>query len=246
MKLTFAGVVADAWALFRRDAALLLSVAAPLMFLPAYALTLLVPPMPMPDDAIADPAARAEAWSDLLSHWVGDYGLGFALAYAVGYFGWAVVVALYCDRDRPDVGGALRRAATIFPRFILAMLLVSLPAGAGLWIFILPGLYVVGRTLPTASVLIGERPIGVLRAIRRALALTRGNGIALMGVAAFAYLGGLLGGQPFLLFDHWLRLQEGGNPVAVAMVDALAAGVAMLTQLALALAAVGAYRRLAR
>ena len=246
MKLTFAAVVADAWTLFRRDADLLLRIAGVFLFLPAYALTLLVPPMPMPDDAIADAAARAQAWSDALSGWVGGYGAGFVAAYAAVYFGWAVIVALYADRDTPDIRTALGRALRLFPRFFLAMLLVSLPAGLGLWILVVPGLYVVGRTLPIAPLLFAERPIGAWRAIGRSLALTRGNGIALMGIAAFAYLGGLLGGQPFLLLEHWMRSQEGGNPVAIALVDAVAAGVAMLTQLALVLSAVVAYRRLAR
>ena len=246
MKLTFAGVVADAWGLFRRDADLLLRIAGVFMFFPAFALTLLVPPMPVPDGNIADATARAEQWTNALGDWLGGYGIGFVIAYAAVYFGWAIIAVLYCDPARPDIRGAVARAARIYPRFFLAMLLVSLPAGLGMWVLVIPGLYVVGRTLPVAAILLAERPVGAWRAIRRSLVLTRGNGMALIGLAAFAYLFGLLAGQPFLLLDHWLRTEGGANPVAVAMADALAAAAATATQVALVLFAIVSYRRLAR
>lgn len=247
MRLTFAGVLADAWALFRRDGDLLLRIAAPFFFLPAYALVLLVPPMPLPDPDIADPQARIQAWADAVGGWVQGYGVGLIAGYLVACVGMATITALYCAVPRPAVRGALAEAARILPRFFLAMVLVSLPVGVGLWLFVLPGLYVVGRLMLTGPVLFAERPIGAWRAIVRSLALTRGHGAALTGLAGFAYLSGLIGGQPFLLLDGWMRGTPGGiNPVAVAIVDAAAAGVAMLTQLALALIAVAAYRRLAR
>lgn len=246
MTVSFAGVVADAWALFRRDADLLLRVAGPFLFLPAYALTMLVPPMPMPDAGIADAAARAEAWTAAVSPWVTRYGLGFLLAYVAAYFGQAVLMHLYVDRERPPVGVAMRRAAAGFPRFFAAMLLVSVPAGMGMWLLVLPGLYVLGRTLPTAPVLVAERPIGIGGAIGRALTLTRGNGLTLTGVAAAIYLSALLAGQPFLLIDGWMRGDGHANPLAIGLVDAAAAAVAMLAQLSSALVAIAAYRRLAR
>jgi len=246
MKISFANLLADAWGLFRRDTDLLLRVAAPFLFLPAFAMTLLVPAMPLPDANIADASARAQAWSDQLSTWFQGYGLGMIAAYAVVYYGVAVIVALLIDPTRPDVAGALKRAARLFPRFFLAMILVSIPAGLGLYLLLIPGLYVVGRTILTAPIIVAEQPIGVWASIRRSLALSRGAGLSLFGLVALAYVTGLLGGQPFLLLAQWLATTGGGNPVAIALVDAAAALVGMLTQLALALIAVAAYRRLAR
>jgi hypothetical protein len=246
MKITFAGVLADAWALLRRDAGLLLRVVPPFLFLPAYALTLFVPPMPMPEQAIADAQTRAETWTNAVSVWVQGYGLGFFLAYALAYYGLAVIMMLYVDPTRPAVGAAMKRALVLYPRFFLAMMLVSIPAGLGMWVLVIPGLYVLGRTMLTAPALVAEQPIGAWQAIRRSLALTRGQGLSLMGLAAFGYLVGLLAGQPFLLADTALREGGGSNPIAVALVDAAAAAVAMATQLGLALIAICAYRRLAR
>ena len=76
MRITLAALLADAWAMFRRDADLLLRVAGLFFFVPTYALLLLVGPLPMPDQAIDDTTARAQAWMTQLDAWVGDYGLG--------------------------------------------------------------------------------------------------------------------------------------------------------------------------
>ena len=245
MRINFAGVVADAWGLFRRDSDLLLRVAGPFMFLPAFALTLFVPPMPMPDGTITDREAQAQQWADAVTNWVGGYGIGFGGAHLLVYFGVAVVMALYLDPARPDLRGAMRRALSIYPRFVLAMILVSIPAGLGMWL-VIPGLYILGRTMLTAPALLADAGTGAWTAIRRSLSLTRGSGLTLMGLAAFVYLVGLLGGQPFMLLDTWMRSTGAPNPVAVAVVDAAASTVAMITQLALALMAVSVYRRLAR
>jgi len=247
MKIDFAAIVTDAWAIARRDGDLLLRVAAPFLFLPAFALTLLVPAMPFPDPDIADAQARADAWMTALRSWVDGYGIGFVAAYAVVYFGVAAILALYCAPDRPTVGEALARAVRLYPRYLLALTLIAIPAGAGMWLFVLPGLYIVGRTLIAGPVLVAEAPISAWRSIRRSLALSRGSGVTLLCLAAFAYLAGFLVGQPFLMVDSWMRAQEGGaNPIALAVVDAAAAFVAMLAQLMLALFSVAVYRRLAR
>lgn len=247
MKIDFAGIVTDAWAIARRDADLLSRVAAPFLFLPTFALTLLVPAMPFPDPAIEDATQRSEAWMQALRGWVDGYGIGFLAAYAVVYFGVAAIVALYCDPQRPTVGAALGRAARLYPRYLLAMTLVAIPAGAGMWLFVLPGLYLVGRTLVTGPVLVAEAPTSAWRSIRRSLVLTRGNGVTLLGLAAFSYLAGFLAGQPFLMIDSWLRADpQGASPILLALVDAAAAVVAMLAQLMLALFSVAAYRLLAR
>lgn len=245
MKINFAGVVTDAWSLFRRDSDLLLRIAGPFLFLPPFALTLFVPPMPMPDAAITDREVQAQQWADAVSHWVGGYGLGFCAAYLLVYFGLATIMALYLDPTRPDLRTALRRAIGIYPRFLLAMIVVSIPAGLGMWL-VIPGLYILGRTMLTAPALLAEPERGAWSAVKRSLTLSRGSGLTLMGLAAFVYLIGLLGGQPFMMLDTWMRSTGAANPVAVAIVDAAAAAVAMITQLALALIAIAAYRRLAR
>jgi len=245
MKVTLAALLGDAWALFRRDADLLLRVAGLFLFVPTYAMLFLVGPLPLPDSRIVDTQARAQAWMNGLDAWVGDYGLGSAGAYAITYFGLAVVFCLLLDPMRPTVGEALRRGATLFPRFILATVIVSIPAGAGMYILLLPGLWLMSRFMLAGPIVFAQAPIGAVAAIGRSWRATRRAQLSLLGAIVTVYLGGLLAGQPFMLLARWLGSETGGNPIGIALAHAVAAGVAMLSQLAGALIAVAAYRRLA-
>lgn len=240
---TFAGLVAEGWALFRRDSDLLIRVAGPFIFLPAFALTLLVAPFPMPDDAIADAPARAQAWMTAVDGWMGDYGLGCVLAYFVTYYGIALVYCLMLDPARPTVGQAMRRAIRLYPRFLLATMVASVPAGAGMYLLLLPGLGLMSRFMLTGPALVAEAPVGALAAVGRSWRRTRRAQLSLLGATAFVYLAAMLAGQPFLLLATWLG-QGGANPLGVAIADAVAAAVASAAQVAGALIAVVAYRRL--
>jgi hypothetical protein len=244
VRITLAALLSDAWALFRRDADLLLRVAGLFIFLPTYALLLLVGPLPMPDADIADTAERGQAWMTALDAWVGDYGLGSVGAYAITYFGLAVVFCLFLDATRPTLGAAVQRAAIRFPRFLLAMVVVSLPAGAGMYILLLPGLWLMSRFMLAAPLLFAEPQLGAMAAVGRSWRMTRPAQLSLLGAIVTIYLAAILAGQPFMLLSRWLGGEGGGNPVGVAIVEAFAAGVATLTQLAGALVAISAYRRL--
>jgi len=248
MRLDFATILTDAWALFKRDRDLLLRIAAPFLFLPAFALALVVPDPPMPDQTAGNNEAQALAWADQVTAWASTNGGWYGLAYAISFFGTSLLYALYLDRrdGAPDVGAAMRRSATLFPRYLLAMLLVSLPAGAGLLLYAIPGLYILGRTMLTGPALFAEAPLGAIAAIRRSLSLTRGSGLPLMALAAFSYISGWLIGEPFMMVDRWMRETGQENPVVLAIVDAGAAAAAMAAGLAMALIAVSSYRRLAR
>nr|WP_277998632.1 hypothetical protein [Sphingomonas liriopis] len=241
-------MLSEAWALFRRDADVLLRVASLFFFLPTYALLLLVGPLPMPDAAIEDTSVRAQAWMTALDAWVGDYGLGSVGAYAITYFGLAMVFCLFLDPERPTVGVAAQRAGRLFPRFLLAMVVVSIPAGAGMYILLLPGLWLMSRFMLAGPILFAQPGTGAMAAVGRSWRMTRRAQLSLLGGLVTVYLAALLAGQPFMLLARWLgdtgAGAGGANPVGVAIVHALAAGVAMLTQLAGALIAVAAYRRL--
>jgi hypothetical protein len=244
MKLDFATVLTDAWTMFKRDRDLLLRIAAPFLFLPAFALALVVPDPPMPDAAAGNSEAQAVVWADAVQTWASAHGGWYLLAYVVSFFGTSLFYALYLDRDQLDLRHSLTRCLRIFPRFL--MVIVSLPAGAGLLLYAIPGLYILGRTMLTGPALFAEAPLGALGAIRRSFTLSRGSGLPLMGLAAFSYISGWIAGAPFMMLDRALREAGEANPVALAIVDAGAAVAAMAAGLAMALIAISAYRRLAR
>ena len=231
-------VLAEAWALFRRDRDWLLALAGPFLFLPAFALALLVPP---PPTATGAGEAQALDWARAVSGWAAEHGGWHLLAFAVACFGAAALYAAYLAAG--DVRGALRRAGPILPRYLLAMLLIGLPTAAGLLLWVVPGLYVMGRAMLTGPALVAERPIGAAAAAGRSVRLTRGAGLPMAALASIPWLGGVLLAQPFVMLAE--RLREGGaGTLALALAGAGLAGVAAASTLAQALIAVAAYRRL--
>ncbi len=186
------------------------------------------------------------AWFDSLGQWMTAQGHWYLIAWAIGLWGTATVYALYLHRDRLDVRGALGRGAVLWPRLALASALVGLMSTAGLLLWVLPGLYLLGRLMPAGPALAAEQPLSAINAIGRGFRLSRGSGVTLMAIAVATLGLGWLLGQPFLMLAAWMAAQGGGNPVAIALVDAGAAAVAAVAALASALLAVTAYLRLAR
>lgn len=240
--LSVAAVLRDAWAIFRRDREVLLAVAAPFFFLPVFALSLLLPPPPRSQASGGDSAA-ALAYLQTLGEWLRANGGWYLGGYAVACIGAASLYALYLDPERGDVAAALRRSVAILPRYLLAMLVIALPVGAGIRLLVIPGLYVLGRVMLTGPALLSERPLGAVAAIQRSLWLSRGSSLPLMALASIGVVGGWVSSQPFELLDAAMR-RSAVNRVALAIVDAGAAGVGMIAALAGVLIAIAAYRRL--
>lgn len=241
-RLDPAAVLREAWGLFRRDRDILLRVTGLFLFLPSFALALLVPPPPLQGESGGEAAAMA--WLQAVGEWARAHGGWYLLVHAFGYLGAATLYALYLDRRHLDVGGAAWRAGGVLPRYLLAKAIVALPAVAGLQLLLVPGLYVLGRAMMTGPALLGER-LSALGAIRRSLWLSRGLGLPLMWLASVPVLGGVIARWPFALLDGWMRSKGAVNPVALAIVDAGASLVEMAAALASILIALVVYRRLA-
>jgi hypothetical protein len=258
MKLSFSTAFGDAVTTWRRDSAVLLPLAGLTMFLPQYAVLLLVPPLAsaLPDltattkDGQPDPAA-VQAAADAVSAWLSQYGGWYVLAPLFGLFGALAVMTLYLAPGRPTLGAALGRAAVLFLRYLLASILIGfaalsilLPgAMAHLLLAVLmpPAFYVLGRTMLAGPAIVADAPLGAINAIQRSWALTRGHGWMLGATyAAPLFAAQLVGGALLSLAGV-----GGGNPVIAAIVDGLAAVVLAAAALTLTLVEVSLYRRLA-
>lgn len=249
MKLDVIGTLRDAWGLFRRDGGLLVRLAAPFLFWPSLALGLLVPMPPQPEEGVGEGGQRAMAWIDSVGEWATHYGGWYFAAYAIGMIGTAAVLSLELGGGRQSVGEALGRALTMAPRFLLAMVLVAVPVGAGTLLWILPGIYIAGRLMLVGPVLFAERRMAALAAMGRSVMLTRGAGLSMAALASCTYLGGIVAARPFVALIEMVQGDGGmgsGNPVAIALLQAGAAAVAMAAGLAQALISIAAYRRLFR
>jgi len=232
--------LADAWGLWRRHRAVLLPAAAPWLFLPPFALGLLVaPPPPLPAGADRE---VAQVWAEAFVRWAAGDGLWYLVGHLVALIGAASLYALLLRGDA--VGRAIGTAARTLPRLVLAALLTAPLVLLGLSLWLVPGFYAMARLVLVAPALVVERR-GVVSAIGASIRRTRGHGLPLTFAVGMPFLAGWLAGEPFLALDRWQRAGA-ANPVVLAMIEAGGAAVALAATLAHALVAVAAYRRLAR
>jgi hypothetical protein len=245
----------DAWQLWRSDWNVLTAVGGLFVFVPALAIAMLIPDMPAPPAAgEAVPGSVAmNAYEQSLTVWMVNYGGWQIAAQAVVLFGQLALVALYLAGDRPATGKALIVAARRYPLLVLAGLIIAVPIAAALLLaqalpllmaaFFVLVFWVLARTIALAPTLLAEAPIGALGAITRSLHLTRGNTLALAGAVMTVILAMTIATWPFEQLDAWM-VAHAPNPIARAMVDAVAASITMLGGIAMSLLQVAAYRRL--
>lgn len=239
--ITMLTLLGDLRALFTREIALIVAAGAPFLFLPAYAVQLLTPALPkFPAERTQVAIAR---WLDAVAIW-GQANVGwYLLADALAVFGAGALTVLLIDPRRPTVGQALARATQLWPRFILASVLMAIPVNLGMWL-ILPGLYFQARFILAAPVLALE-PRSAIGALGRSWRLTGQASWAVFAslVAVFALWWMVL--IPLAPLDGWLRSPGHLNPFLLALVDGALAAVAALYQAAALVLGVVAYRRLA-
>lgn len=244
MKIEIIRATSDAWALWRRDWQVLWPIAGLFLFLPGLAMLLLVA---APPGAPANGASEVEvaAFLKAFSTWFVDNAGAFALSSLVSLMGSAALAVFYLDRAPATVEDALIRALALMPRFVLAGLLVIVPTMIGASIFILPGLYVIGRTSITGPVLVAQQPISALQAVMTSVRLTRGNGLLLAGLAALLLLAGQFLPWPFLVAIEGLAKANAANPFVIALLSVPAAALAAAVSVATILLRVTIYRQLA-
>lgn len=243
MKPSFARLLADAWAMLRHDADLILRLAALLLFLPSFAVLLLCDPMP-PLPAERDPAL-IEAWMNAVGLWGQANGGWYVLADAVGVLGSAAIALLLVADARPTIGEALVEAGRRVLPFMLLTVLVAIPVGLGMWLFVLPGLYAQARLLTALPLLARDRGRTVPETMARAWRQTRGQGYALTAAIVTLFLLQWLAIFPLLSADDWLRAPGHANPVVLSLVNAAIAAIGAAYHLGVLMIGVSSYRRLA-
>lgn len=244
MNPSFARLLADAWGVFRREADLIVRLAGPLVFLPAFAVQLLCDPLPTLPAQTGDERAM-EAWLNAVSAWGQDNAFWYLAADLIGIVGLASIALLLLSPERPSVGEALHLALRRTGRFVLANLLVAIPVGMGLWLFVLPGLYMQARLVATLAVVAAEPGQGAARAAARSWRMTRRAAWGVLGAVLALFLAQWMVVSPLFPIDAWLREPGHDNPFVIALVTALLAAAGSAYNVALLLIGVVAYRRFA-
>ncbi|OYY89323.1 MAG: hypothetical protein B7Y45_12595 [Sphingomonas sp. 28-66-16] len=235
--------LADMRMVWRRDREILIAVAGAFIFLPTLALLLLVPEAPQSPGAGAGEADMS-IFIDAYVGWVSANLRWFGLAALVTLYGALTLYCLYLDRQCEDVRMALTRALALLPRYALASLIVLVPATVGALAFLVPGLYVLGRTMLIGPALVAEKPLVAVASVLRSVALTRRNGLSLLAVATLGLLAGQFLPAPFLAIDEGLRAAGAANPIVVLLLDSAAAAMSAVVAVSIILIRIAIYRQL--
>lgn len=179
--MILARVFKDAAGLWQRDRDLWLRVAGFYFFVPALAIMLFAP---MLDLRKVEEAAVNEAvfsWFTANAWWL--IALTMWQIYACG-----VVLVLALDSGRPSVSAAIMRATRMLPGLMLAYAGAMLMVMAGASFFLVPGLYLFGRTYLVLPLLVAEPKLGPLGALITAIRRSHGRGWMLFFVPASVFL----------------------------------------------------------
>ncbi len=240
MTIGFAGLLSVVWRLFRRDAVLLLPVIGAFVFLPSFAALLLCDPVP-PLPAGPRDEAMMQAWLNNVALWGQGNAVWVLLAELVGTYGLATIALFLLEPDRLTVGQALGQAIVRLVAFTIATAAIAVPVAMGLWMLVLPGLYVQARLIVAVPAMARHPALRPLASLRLSWKMTKGLDRALTGALVTLFLAQWLAISPLSLADAALR-EGNGNPLALALVDALIAGAGAAYATATLLLGVVAYR----
>lgn len=162
----------------------------------------------------------------------------------IGLWGTTSLYALLTRGDLAKNGDALRLGLALLPVYFLAQLLTGWAIMLGMLLFILPGVYLIGRLLAVGAVIVAEPSRGVIGSLRHGWELTQGQGwrialffLVIMLITTIAYFVASL----FIELPVTLIAGRGGVPLLSAAVEAAGSTVINLLSLAVTVAV---YRRL--
>ncbi|MET0308036.1 MAG: hypothetical protein ABW023_04955 [Sphingomonas sp.] len=185
MRLTFAGVFADAGALWRSERDLLLRVAGLFYVVPMLGFVLLLVASGLPE------SAPPEKMQEALNRFYGNNLLAiFAVTVAMN-FGTFAILNLYLQGGGRTLGEVLRITVRRFLPFLVIDFLASLAFTIGLWL-VLPGLFAFARTWLAAPAFAARPEQGLVEAFRQGWRRSGGFvWLILLGVATATMLGAL-------------------------------------------------------
>lgn len=227
---------ADIVAMARSNWVLLLTLAGVFIFLPALALWLL---LPVPQGT----GTGEEAVKTFLAYYQRNFW-AFLLVNAMAALGQIVILVLLIDRNRPTVAEAISSGARLFPGYFLASLVANFAVLFGLLLFIVPGLYILGRFVVLGPVMADLRLGNSWAGLRESWRQTTGAGWRIVGLMLLVLLVGWIAtsaATSVLTVVGRVLLPGPLSLIAAALANAL--GSAVLGLLLILLAA-GIYRQL--
>lgn len=176
MKLSYDAIWQDILAILKAHADIILVVAGAFMFLPTLAQAIYLAPPQM--DGIDQ-----KSMQNLALYYEANIVPLLALR-LVTLLGTGTLLALLLHPSRPTVGGAIAASGQMLPSLFFVSLLQQLIMLGGFLLLIVPGLYVIARTMVSDAAVMAEDVRNPLRALARSFDLTRGLGWQVFGLVA--------------------------------------------------------------
>ncbi|MBA4748627.1 MAG: hypothetical protein H2056_07940 [Sphingopyxis sp.] len=167
----------DAFALLRRDWSLTLSIAAIFCFLPSFIYFGFVPFSAGPD--VAD-TAEADYVASLL---MAGIAVPMLVLGTFNFIGMLMIIRIWFQPTGGYVLDALRYGVGLLPVAVAIHLLVSSASLLGMMLLLLPGFYIIARTLLILPALADAQQANPLAAWREGWTLAKGNVVPLLLLA---------------------------------------------------------------
>ena len=176
MTLSFRGALTDAATLWRTDRDLLVRVCGVFLLLPILAIGLLATTIQLA------PTAAPEQIRETVAAFYRTNIIAFVTISLALEFGTLMLLNLYLQRGK-SVGEMMRASALRLLPWVLLALANGAILQLGLTLFIVPGVYIFGRTWMMGVAYVAEPERGLLGAVERGFRLSAGNGwrLALLG-----------------------------------------------------------------
>ena len=181
MRFSYTAVWNDTVALLRSHGSLLLAVAGVFILLPLLLTGYLLPTPQTATDPLAamgDYYSRNWPWLTLAS-----------LVNAVGAI--AIYRLTFAERG-VTVGQAIAGAVPLLPFYFVLTVILSIAIGFGLALFLIPGIYLLGRLVVSAPAMVAESQRNPIEAMGESWRLTKGRGWAVAGLVLIVGVAGAL------------------------------------------------------
>jgi hypothetical protein len=175
----------DAMAMLRAHREALLALSGVLLFLPRWISQFF---------AGAPDMSKVKDFNDIVEKYQEYMAENWALILVtdlISLFGMAVLYALLTRRDLAKVADALPVALRLLPVYFVLQILVGMVGVASIFVFVVPGLYLLARFWLVQAALPDISDYGLLESLKRSWQLTDGVGLKLIGLAAIITIVGL-------------------------------------------------------
>lgn len=218
-RISLTAVWDDAKAMGHGNVELIATIAGMFILLPGLAIELLVTPPPEGEV----PATFADLAPLMMAFITANWPV-LLLGSLIMSFGALAILSLLLRPDQPTVRDSLRGALYLMPGYVLASIGQNFVISFGLMLFLLPGLYAIGRLSLIGAVAAAEQQSNPLTLLQRSVALSQDNGWRIAALLGIVYMTTLLLGyiaQILLGLLFTLLLPDALELIATSIISSL-------------------------